>query len=259
MSKITVNETVTKSVSFENNLVDVQTALDRCFLLLEERRFKEAHVIIEQILNIDPNNTDAHVANFLYQFKLSDVNKVVKNYQRCITYRKSLFYKRVKRSAQTEMAKTLDFNLEQASEQLKKFNIEQERIRKEEEQRQKILFEESKRRYEEERIRREMEEEYKRDEDKLKNVVGGLVVGLPFTILMVFLTAFSIVNWPEGSGAGFWFGLGRFLFWVAFVVTLAFTGLCLFQVVSNARDIYRAIKKKRQKQLDQQKTDQAAD
>ena len=258
MSKITVNETVTKSVSFENNLVDVQTALDRCFLLLEERRFKEAHVIIEQILNIDPNNTDAHVANFLYQFKLSDVNKVVKNYQRCITYRKSLFYKRVKRSAQTEMAKTLDFNLEQASEQLKKFNIEQDRIRKEEEQRQKILFEESKRRYEEEKIRREREEERKKDEEIFKGAVGGLVVSLPFAILTVFLTAFFIVNWPEG-GTGFWFGVKWFLFWIAFVVTLAFTGLFLFQVVSNARDIYRAIKKKRQKQLDQQKTDQAAD
>ena len=73
MSKITVNETVTRSVSFENSQVDIHTALDRCFQFLEEERFDEANVIIEQILNIEPNNTDAHVANFLYQFKLTCV------------------------------------------------------------------------------------------------------------------------------------------------------------------------------------------
>ena len=134
MSRITVNESVTRSVSFENNLVDVQTALDRCFQFLEEERFDEAHVIIEQVLNIEPNNTDAHVANFLYQFKLTCAEDVVKNFKECATYEDSVFYKRVKRGSQTELAKKLDFCLGRASEQLEQFNIEQERIRKEEEE-----------------------------------------------------------------------------------------------------------------------------
>ena len=123
MSRITVNETVTRSVSFENNLVDVQTALVRCFQFLEEKRFDEAHVIIEQILNIDPNNTDAHIANFLYQFKLTCAEDVVKNFKECATYEDSVFYKRVKRGTQTELAKKLDFCLGRASEQLGQFSV----------------------------------------------------------------------------------------------------------------------------------------
>lgn len=128
MSKITVNETVTRSVSFENSQVDVQTALDRCFQFLEEERFDEAHVIIEQILNIEPNNTNAHFANFLYQFKLSCAEDVVQNFKNCIAYKNSVFYKRIKRGAQTELSKKLDFCLGRASEQLEKFRIEEERL-----------------------------------------------------------------------------------------------------------------------------------
>ena len=127
MSKITVNETVTRSVSFENSQVDIHTALDRCFQFLEEERFDEAHVIIEQILNIEPNNTNAHFANFLYQFKLSCAEDVVQNFKNCIAYKNSVFYKRIKRGAQTELSKKLDFCLGQASEQLEKFRIEEER------------------------------------------------------------------------------------------------------------------------------------
>lgn len=125
MSKITVNETVTRSVSFENSQVDVQTALDRCFQFLEEERFDEAHVIIEQILNIEPNNTNAHFANFLYQFKLTCAEDVVQNFKNCIAYEDSVFYKRIKRGAQTELSKKLDFCLGRASEQLEKFRIEE--------------------------------------------------------------------------------------------------------------------------------------
>lgn len=131
MSKITVNETVTRSVSFENSQVDVQTALDRCFQFLEEERFDEAHVIIEQILNIEPNNTNAHFANFLYQFKLTCAEDVVQNFKNCIAYEDSVFYKRIKRGAQTELSKKLDFCLGRASEQLEKFRIEEERQRTE--------------------------------------------------------------------------------------------------------------------------------
>lgn len=126
MSKITVNETVTRSVSFENSQVDVQTALDRCFQFLEEERFDEAHVIIEQILNIEPNNTNAHFANFLYQFKLTCAEDVVQNFKNCIAYEDSVFYKRIKRGAQTELSKKLDFCLGRASEQLEKFRIEED-------------------------------------------------------------------------------------------------------------------------------------
>ena len=128
MSKITVSETVSRSIAVDNSIADVQTALVRCFQFLEERRFKEASVIIEQVLNIDPNNTDAHVANFLYQFELTGTEDVVTNFKSCATYENSVFYKRIKRSSPTELSKKLDFCLGRASEQLEKFNrrIEEE-------------------------------------------------------------------------------------------------------------------------------------
>lgn len=43
-----------------------------------------------------------------------------------------MFYKRIKRGAQTELSKKLDFCLGRASEQLEKFRIEEERPRIEE-------------------------------------------------------------------------------------------------------------------------------
>lgn len=127
MSKITVSETVSRSIAVDNSIADVQTAIIRCFQFLEEGRFKEASVIIEQVLNIDPNNTDAHVANFLYQFELSGAEDVVNNFKSCATYENSVFYKRIKRSSPTELSKKLEFCLGQASEQLKKFNAEEKR------------------------------------------------------------------------------------------------------------------------------------
>ena len=128
MSKITVSETVSRSIAVDNSIADIQTALVRCFQFLEEGRFKEASVIIEQVLNIDPNNTDAHVANFLYQFELTGTEDVVNNFKSCATYENSVFYKRIKRSSPTELSKKLDFCLGRASEQLEKFNrrIEEE-------------------------------------------------------------------------------------------------------------------------------------
>ena len=128
MSKITVSETVSRSIAVDNSIADVQTAIIRCFQFLEEGRFKEASVIIEQVLNIDPNNTDAHVANFLYQFELTGTEDVVTNFKSCATYENSVFYKRIKRSSPTELSKKLDFCLGRASEQLEKFNrrIEEE-------------------------------------------------------------------------------------------------------------------------------------
>ncbi len=234
MSKITVNETVTKSVSFENNLVDVQTALDRCFQFLEEERFDEAHVIIEQVLNIEPNNTDAHVANFLYQFKLTCAEDVVKNFKECATYEDSVFYKRVKRGTQTELAKEFFHYFGQAHEQLDQFNIEQERIRKEEDLR-------------------------KKDENNFTSVVFSFAWRFLAAIYCVFL---SVLIWSQAVDS-FWFGSESVSYWVSYWLTcvglLALTGLFLFLFFSAARKLYCAIKKKRQKQLDQQKTDQAAD
>lgn len=127
MSKITVSETVSRSIAVDNSIADVQTAITRCFQFLEERRFKEANDIIEQVLNIDPNNTDTHVANFLYQFELTSAEDVVENFKSCAIYENSVFYKRIKRSSPTELSKKLDFCLGQASEQLKKFNAEEKR------------------------------------------------------------------------------------------------------------------------------------
>ena len=135
MSKITVSETVSRSVTIDNSIADIQTAMIRCFQFLEEGRFKEANVIIEQVLNIDPNNPDANVANFLYHFELTSAEDVIKNFKNYVTYENSVFYKRVKRCAQSELSKKLDFCLGRASEQLKKFTIEEERRIKEEAQR----------------------------------------------------------------------------------------------------------------------------
>jgi len=101
MSKNKVNEMVTRCVYFENNQIDIQTALDRCFQFLEERRFKEAHVIIEQVLNIDPNNTDAHIANFLYQFKCDRIDRL--DHRRYYDYRESEFCNRIFVSKQTPL------------------------------------------------------------------------------------------------------------------------------------------------------------
>lgn len=135
MSKITVSETVSRSVTMDNSIADVQTAMIRCFQFLEEGRFKEANVIIEQVLNIDPNNPDANVANFLYHFELTSAEDVIKTFKNYVTYENSVFYKRVKRCAQSELSKKLDFCLGRASEQLKNFTIEEERRIKEEAQR----------------------------------------------------------------------------------------------------------------------------
>ena len=137
MSKITVSETVSRSVTMDNSIADVQTAMIRCFQFLEEGRFKEANVIIEKVLNIDPNNPDANVANFLYHFELTSAEDVIKTFKNYVTYENSVFYKRVKRCAQSELSKKLDFCLGRASEQLKKFTIEEERRIKEEAQRKK--------------------------------------------------------------------------------------------------------------------------
>ena len=137
MSKITVSETVSRSVTIDNSIADIQTAMIRCFQFLEEGRFKEANVIIEQVLNIDPNNPDANVANFLYHFELTSAEDVIKTFKNYVTYENSVFYKRVKRCAQSELSKKLDFCLGRASEQLKKFTIEEERRIKEEAQRKK--------------------------------------------------------------------------------------------------------------------------
>ena len=146
MSKITVSETVSRSIAVDNSIADVQTAITRCFQFLEERRFNEASVIIEQVLNIDPNNTDAHVANFLYQFELSGAEDVVNNFKSCATYENSVFYKRIKRSSPTELSKKLDFCLGRASEQLEKFNrrieeeAQQRRIKEEAQQNRREII-----------------------------------------------------------------------------------------------------------------------
>ena len=137
MSKITVSETVSRSVTMDNSIADVQTAMIRCFQFLEEGRFKEANVIIEQVLNIDPNNPDANVANFLYHFFFFFFLDVIKTFKNYVTYENSVFYKRVKRCAQSELSKKLDFCLGRASEQLKKFTIKEEKRIKEEAQRKK--------------------------------------------------------------------------------------------------------------------------
>ena len=118
MSKITVSETVSRSIAVDNSKADVQNAMIRCFQLLEERRFKEANVIIEQVLNIDPNNTDANVANFLVHYKLTSAEDIVKNFRSCVTYKNSLFYERVKRCAQNELSRKLHVCFGRASELL---------------------------------------------------------------------------------------------------------------------------------------------
>ena len=165
MSKITVSETVSRSVTIDNSIADVQTAMIRCFQFLEEGRFKEANVIIEQVLNIDPNNPDANVANFLYHFELTSAEDVIKTFKNYVTYENSVFYKRVKRCAQSELSKKLDFCLGRASEQLKKFTIEEEE-----------------RRIKEEAQRKEREEKEAAKGDKIAMII--LIMAIVVSILL---------------------------------------------------------------------------
>ena len=175
MSKITVSETVSRSIAVDNSIADIQTALVRCFQFLEERRFKEASVIIEQVLNIDPNNTDAHVANFLYQFELTGTEDVVNNFKSCATYENSVFYKRIKRSSPTELSKKLDFCLGQASEQLEKFNAEEKRRKKEQEEKQRQI---------KEKLQRELEKQREKERIEAK---GCMVISLTIIVLTIVL------------------------------------------------------------------------
>ena len=176
MSKITVSETVSRSIAVDNSIADIQTALVRCFQFLEERRFKEASVIIEQVLNIDPNNTDAHVANFLYQFELTGTEDVVKNFKSCATYENSVFYKRIKRSSPTELSKKLDFCLGRASEQLEKFN-------------RRIEEEAQQRRIEEEAQQRRIKEEAQQNRREIEKAVIRIIIILAICAVIGFADA----------------------------------------------------------------------
>ena len=176
MSKITVSETVSRSIAVDNSIADVQTAITRCFQFLEEGRFKEASVIIEQVLNIDPNNTDAHVANFLYHFELTSAEDVVKTFGRCVTYENSVFYKRVKKCAQTELSKKLDFCLGRASEQLEKFN-------------RRIEEEAQQRRIEEEAQQRRIKEEAQQNRREIEKAVIRIIIILAICAVIGFADA----------------------------------------------------------------------
>ena len=188
MSKITVSETVSRSIAVDNSIADVQTAIIRCLQFLKERRFKEASVIIEQVLNIDPNNTDAHVANFLYQFELTSAEDVVKTFGRCVTYENSVFYKRIKRSSPTELSKKLDFCLGRASEQLEKFN-------------RRIEEEAQQRRIEEEAQQRRIEDEaQQKRRDKVKAVIRIIITSFILAIGTVIALALVNAGWKDAAG-----------------------------------------------------------
>ncbi len=118
MVKVTVNETVSRSASFDNANSDISTATTRCFQFLEEKRFEEAHVIIEQILNIDPNNTNIHVANFLYHFKLTCVAEIMYKFENITEYTNSVFYKRIMSSSSTSLVEELNSAISHAKKRL---------------------------------------------------------------------------------------------------------------------------------------------
>lgn len=122
MGEVTVRETVSRSVTVNvnNNIIDKQTAIARCFQFIEERRFDEAHIIIEQILNIDPHNTDIHIANFLYHFRLTCVKEVADKCQYLDEYLNSVFYKRIENCSQTDLSLLLNSWVFVAKSQLDK-------------------------------------------------------------------------------------------------------------------------------------------
>ena len=122
MDEVTVSETVSRSVTVDvnNNIMDKQTAMARCFQFIEERRFDEAHIIIEQILNIDPHNTDIHIANFLYHFRLTCVKEVADKCQYLDEYLNSVFYKRIENCSQTDLSLLLNSWVFVAKSQLDK-------------------------------------------------------------------------------------------------------------------------------------------
>ena len=122
MGEVTVSETVSRSVTVNvnNNIMDKQTAMARCFQFIEERRFDEAHIIIEQILNIDPTHTDIHIANFLYHFRLTCVKEVSDKCQYLDEYLNSVFYKRIENCSQTDLSLLLNSWVFVAKSQLDK-------------------------------------------------------------------------------------------------------------------------------------------
>lgn len=122
MGEVTVSETVSRSVTVNvnNNIMDKQTAMARCFQFIEERRFDEAHIIIEQILNIDPHNTDIHIANFLYHFRLTCVKEVADKCQYLDEYLNSVFYERIENCSQTDLSLLLNSWVFVAKSQLDK-------------------------------------------------------------------------------------------------------------------------------------------
>ena len=101
MAKVVVKETVTNSVELDARQVNIERDTIRCFQLLEEERWDEAHNIIETILNIDPCCTDIHIANFLYQFRCGRINWL--DYNRYNDYLRSVFYQRIYNSTQTSL------------------------------------------------------------------------------------------------------------------------------------------------------------
>lgn len=126
MGEVTVSETLSRSVTVNvnNNIMDKQTAMARCFQFIEERRFDEAHIIIEQILNIDPHNTDIHIANFLYHFRLTCVKEVADKCQYLDEYLNSVFYKRIENCSQTDLSLLLNSWVFIAKSQLDKLKIQ---------------------------------------------------------------------------------------------------------------------------------------
>lgn len=121
MGKVTVSETVSRSVTVDNNVANnIQSATTRCFQFLEEGRFEEAHVVIEQILNVAPNNTDVHVANFLYHFRLTKLADVANKFQNVAEYKNSTFFNRIMNNSPTDLVNELNSWIITAEERLNK-------------------------------------------------------------------------------------------------------------------------------------------
>lgn len=130
MGKVTVSETVSRSVTVDNNVTNnIQSATTRCFQFLEEGRFEEAYVIIEQILNIDPNNTNVHIANFLYQLRLTCLADVADKFQRVDEYKNSVFYKRIMNSSPTNLVQEMNLWISKAETKLNQLNQYKEKLK----------------------------------------------------------------------------------------------------------------------------------
>lgn len=118
------NQNNTLKVFVDGKYIELKSAIDRTFELLEQKKFSYASQIVNQIVTVDYLNTDALIANFLFKHRLSNFEAVANDFNNYDKFIASDLYKRIKNCQVTELSKILDLSLEKA-QKLKEENQKQ--------------------------------------------------------------------------------------------------------------------------------------